>query len=135
MIDVTAIKVGETLQLHEGIVAVVVENMEDGMWLQVRYLEVSNTSAVVGAVEKHQEEARLSVPTLYLEAIERAGGLPVVVHPLRLQGEDSHHFLDRFGALVLTCGVTAPHSRGPASWYDLFDRLGETLGPAAAGSS
>jgi len=51
MIDVTAIKVGETLQLHEGIVAVVVENMEDGMWLQVRYLEVSNTTAVVGAVE------------------------------------------------------------------------------------
>jgi hypothetical protein len=51
MIDVTAIKVGETLQLHEGIVAVVVENMADGLWLQVRYLEVSNTSAEVGAIE------------------------------------------------------------------------------------
>jgi putative glutamine amidotransferase len=67
-------------------------------------LPASPLIAVVGAVEKHQEEARLSVPTLYLEAIERAGGLPVVVHPLRLEGEDSHHFLDRFGALVLTGG-------------------------------
>jgi hypothetical protein len=51
MIDVLAIKVGTTLKLHEGIVAEVVENMEDGMWLQVKYLEVSGTLAEVGAVE------------------------------------------------------------------------------------
>ena len=38
MIDVMTIKVGERLQLREGIVAEVLENMEDGMWLQVRYL-------------------------------------------------------------------------------------------------
>jgi hypothetical protein len=51
MIDVLTIKVGTRLQLREGIVAEVIENMEDGMWLQVKYLEVSNTLAEVGAVE------------------------------------------------------------------------------------
>jgi hypothetical protein len=51
MIDVLSIKVGDRLQLREGIVAVVLENMEDGMWLQVKYLEVANTLAEVGAVE------------------------------------------------------------------------------------
>jgi hypothetical protein len=56
MIDLLAIKVGDRLQLREGIVAEVVENMEDGMWLQVRYLEVSNTSAEVGAIELCHEQ-------------------------------------------------------------------------------
>jgi hypothetical protein len=51
MIDVLAVKVGTRLKLHEGIIAEVTENMEDGMWLQVRYLEVSNTLAEVGAIE------------------------------------------------------------------------------------
>jgi hypothetical protein len=51
MIDLLAIKVGDRLQLREGIVARVIENMEDGMWLQVEFLEVSNTSAEVGAIE------------------------------------------------------------------------------------
>jgi hypothetical protein len=51
MIDVLAIKVGTMLQLREGILAEVLENMEDGQWLQVKYLEVSNTLAEVGAVE------------------------------------------------------------------------------------
>jgi hypothetical protein len=51
MIDVLTIKVGTRLQLREGIVAEVLENMEDGMWLQVKYLEVSNTLAGVGAIE------------------------------------------------------------------------------------
>jgi hypothetical protein len=51
MIDVLEIKVGTRLQLREGIVAEVLENMEDGMWLQVKYLEVSNTLAEVGAIE------------------------------------------------------------------------------------
>ena len=51
MIDVLAVKVGTRLRLHEGIVAEVTENMEDGMWLQVRYLEVSDTSAEIGAIE------------------------------------------------------------------------------------
>ena len=51
MIDVLSIKVGTRLQLHEGMVAEVLENMEDGMWLQVKYLEVSNTLAEIGAIE------------------------------------------------------------------------------------
>jgi hypothetical protein len=51
MIDLLKIRVGERLRLREGIVAEVVENMEDGMWLQVRYLEVAGRPADVGAVE------------------------------------------------------------------------------------
>ena len=51
MIDVLTINVGDRLLLIEGIVAEVVENMEDGMWLQVRYLEVPKNPAEVGAVE------------------------------------------------------------------------------------
>ena len=39
MIDVGAVKVGTKLKLADGIVAEVTENMEDGQWLQVRYLE------------------------------------------------------------------------------------------------
>jgi hypothetical protein len=56
MIDLLAIKPGDRLLLREGIVAEVVENMEDGMWLQVRYLDVSNTSAEVGAIELCHEQ-------------------------------------------------------------------------------
>jgi hypothetical protein len=51
MIDVLTIHVGDRLLLREGIVAEVTENMEDGMWLQVRYLEVPKTPAEVGALE------------------------------------------------------------------------------------
>jgi len=51
MIDVMTIKVGERLQLREGIVAEVLENMEDGMWLQVRYLAVPGHPDDVGTEE------------------------------------------------------------------------------------
>jgi hypothetical protein len=51
MIDVMTIRVGERLQLQEGVIAEVLENMEDGMWLQVRFLEVPGRPADVGAVE------------------------------------------------------------------------------------
>jgi hypothetical protein len=51
MINVTTIKVGERLQLREGIVAEVLENMEDGMWLQVRYLEFPGQPNEVGTEE------------------------------------------------------------------------------------
>ncbi|QPF83181.1 hypothetical protein IC762_26160 [Bradyrhizobium genosp. L] len=51
MIDVTAIKVGTRLKLQEGVVAEVVENMDDGQWLQVRYLEVPARPGDVGLVE------------------------------------------------------------------------------------
>jgi hypothetical protein len=51
MIDVMAIKVGTRLKLREGLVAEVVENMDDGQWLQVRYLEVPDRPDDVGATE------------------------------------------------------------------------------------
>lgn len=51
MIDVMAIKVGTRLRLQEGVLAEVVENMDDGQWLQVRYLEVPARPADVGTVE------------------------------------------------------------------------------------
>ncbi|MBE7204663.1 MAG: hypothetical protein INR70_43650 [Parafilimonas terrae] len=51
MINVFDIKAGEMLALREGIVAKVVENMADGMWLQVEYLEVPGDESQVGAVE------------------------------------------------------------------------------------
>ena len=51
MIDVTAVAVGTRLKLADGVVAEVTENMEDGQWLQVRYLESPGRPAEVGAVE------------------------------------------------------------------------------------
>jgi hypothetical protein len=38
MINVLDLRPGDRLQLQDGGVAEVVENMEDGMWVQVRYL-------------------------------------------------------------------------------------------------
>jgi hypothetical protein len=43
--------VGTKLRLQEGIVAEVTENMDDGQWLQVRYLESPGRPAEVGTVE------------------------------------------------------------------------------------
>ena len=51
MIDVMAIKVGARLKLQEGVIAEVTENMEDGQWLQVRYLESPGRPAEVGTME------------------------------------------------------------------------------------
>ena len=51
MINVMAVKVGARLKLQQGVIAEVTENMEDGQWLQVRYLESPGRPADVGAVE------------------------------------------------------------------------------------
>ncbi len=51
MINVLDLKVGSKIQLREGVLAEVVENMEDGMWLQVKYLQVPNNPSDVGAIE------------------------------------------------------------------------------------
>jgi hypothetical protein len=51
MIDVTSIKAGTRLKLGDGVAAEVTENMEDGQWLQVRYLESPGRPAEVGTVE------------------------------------------------------------------------------------
>lgn len=39
MINVLDLKPGDHLQLREGITAEVTQNMEDGMWVEVRYLD------------------------------------------------------------------------------------------------
>lgn len=51
MINVLNIKPGQTLSLRDGVVAKVVENMDDGMWLQVEYLEVPDDEGQIGAIE------------------------------------------------------------------------------------
>ena len=51
MIDVMAIKVGTRLKLEDGVIAEVTENMEDGQWLQVRYLELPGRPDEVGTTE------------------------------------------------------------------------------------
>jgi hypothetical protein len=51
MINILDIKVGSKLLLREGVVAEVLENMQDGMWLQVKYLEVPNSPDEVGSIE------------------------------------------------------------------------------------
>lgn len=51
MIDVMAVKAGMKLKLADGVVAEVTENMEDGQWLQVRYLESPGRPAEIGSVE------------------------------------------------------------------------------------
>lgn len=39
MINVLDLRPGDRLQLREHIIAEVTENMEDGMWVEVRYLD------------------------------------------------------------------------------------------------
>jgi len=51
MINVLTLKAGDRLELEDGTLAEVVENMEDGMWVQVRYLEVPRNPAEVGVIE------------------------------------------------------------------------------------
>ena len=51
MIDVGAVAIGTKLKLADGVVAEVTENMEDGQWLQVRYLESPGRPGEVGTVE------------------------------------------------------------------------------------
>ena len=51
MIDVLILKAGDRLKLEDATIAEVVENMEDGMWVQVRYLEVPRNPAEIGAIE------------------------------------------------------------------------------------
>lgn len=51
MINVLQLKPGDRLRLQGGLVAEVVENMEDGMWLQVRYVEAPQQPDLVGETE------------------------------------------------------------------------------------
>jgi hypothetical protein len=57
MINVLTLKAGDRLELEDRTIAEVVENMEDGMWVQVRYLQVPRNPAEVGAIElAHAED-------------------------------------------------------------------------------
>lgn len=51
MIDLMTLKPGDRLQLTKGIVAEVTENMDDGMWVEVRLIEAPDRPNEVGAVE------------------------------------------------------------------------------------
>lgn len=51
MINVLDLKPGQRLILRDKVVAQVVENMEDGMWLQVEYIEVPDNESQIGAIE------------------------------------------------------------------------------------
>jgi hypothetical protein len=51
MINVLTLKAGDRLELEDRTIAEVVENMEDGMWVQVRYLQVPRNPAEVDAIE------------------------------------------------------------------------------------
>lgn len=51
MIDLMTLKPGDRLQLVKGIVAEVIENMDDGMWVEVRLTEAPERPAEIGAVE------------------------------------------------------------------------------------
>jgi hypothetical protein len=51
MIDLMTLKPGDRLQLVKGIVAEVTENMDDGMWVEVRLIEAPERPAEIGAVE------------------------------------------------------------------------------------
>lgn len=42
MINMLDLKPGDRLQLRERIIAEVTQNMEDGMWVEVRYLDAPN---------------------------------------------------------------------------------------------
>jgi hypothetical protein len=51
MINVLTLRPGDPLELEDGTIAEVLENMEDGMWIQVRYLQVRRNPVEVGAIE------------------------------------------------------------------------------------
>ena len=58
MINFMDLQAGQRLRLKDGAVAEVVENIGDGIWVQVRYLEAPKSPSMVGTEELcHSEEA------------------------------------------------------------------------------
>ena len=60
--------------------------------------------AVIGAIEKHGSSADLTVPGLYLDALERAGGAPAALYPVELDAGEARSRLEPFQGLLLTGG-------------------------------
>ena len=65
MLDVMTLKPGDKLLLADKSVAEVTENMEDGMWVQVLFVDVPNRPVDVGMTElcHAQDIVRLIEPT------------------------------------------------------------------------
>ena len=58
MINFMELKAGQQLVLKNDVVAEVLENIGDGIWVQVRYIESPKDPSLVGAEELcHCEEA------------------------------------------------------------------------------
>ncbi len=58
MINFMELKAGQQIVLKNEVVAEVLENIGDGIWVQVRYLEAPNDPSLVGSEELcHCEEA------------------------------------------------------------------------------
>ena len=60
--------------------------------------------AVVGANKEYADKPDLTVPLVYLEAVERAGGRPAVLHPVELEPGAGEAWLAPFDGVVLTGG-------------------------------
>lgn len=65
MLDVMKLKAGDRLLLADKSVAEVTENMDDGMWVQVLFVEVPNRPDDVGTTElcHAQDIVRVIEPT------------------------------------------------------------------------
>lgn len=58
MINFMDLKTGQRLKLKDGSIAEVIDNMGDGIWVQVRFLEAPHSPSLVGSEELcHCEEA------------------------------------------------------------------------------
>ena len=58
MINFMDLKTGQRIMLKDGAVAEVTENIGDGIWVQVRYVEAPQSPSMIGTEELcHCEEA------------------------------------------------------------------------------
>ncbi len=86
---------------------------------------------VVGATKEYVDAPDLTVPLLYLDAVERAGGRPAVLHAVELEPGAGEELLSPFAGLVLTGGgdldpsfygqAPAPQLYGVDAVRDVFE--------------
>ena len=63
MVNIFDLKPGDAIRLKNGSVCEVVENMEDGMWVMVRYLSSPSDPSMEGEEELcHAEQVVETVP-------------------------------------------------------------------------
>lgn len=94
--------------------------------------------AVVGSLEARAGVPELVVPVVYLDAIERAGGLPVLLHPQPLLAAKADAVLQPFDALVLAGGGDVdPATYGQSPGVALYgvDRLRDDYEIALLGAA